>query len=81
MPGDIIILHMCTINSKCNDCKNGKKLVPNETLNARTTLRQWEKVTKEKENDQDEDGSMDNINEKKYVTKLQCQSKQVYVGK
>ena len=48
-------------------------------LNATTTLRQWEKVTVEKENDQDEDESMDNIN-KKYVSKLQCQSKQVYVG-
>ena len=46
-------------------------------LNATTTLRPWEKVTKKKENDQDEDESMDNINEKKYVTKLQCQSKQV----
>ena len=47
--------------------------------NAMTTLRQWEKVTVEKECDQDEDESMDDIN-KKYGTKLQCQSKQVYVG-
>ena len=37
-------------------------------------------MTVEKENDQDEDESLDNINKKKYVTKLQCQSKQVYVG-
>ena len=66
-------------NFKCDDCKNGKKLVPVKLLNATTTLRQWEKVTVEKENDQDEDESMDSIN-KKYVSKLQCQSKQVYVG-
>ena len=66
-------------NSKCDDCKNGKKLVPMKLLNATTTLRQWEKVTVEKENDQDEDESMDNIN-KKYVTKLQFQCKQVYIG-
>ena len=68
-------------NSKCNDCKNGKKLVPMNLLNAMSTLKQWEKVTVEKENDQDEDESMDNINKKKYVTKylLQCQRKQVYV--
>ena len=34
----------------------------------------------EKQNDQDEDESTDNVNEKKHVTKLQCWSKQVYVG-
>ena len=49
-------------------------------FNAMTTLRQWEKVTVEKQNDQDEDESTDNVNKKKYVTKLQCWSKQVYVG-
>ena len=49
-------------------------------LNAMTTLRQWEKVTVEKQNDYDEDESTDNVNKKKYVTKLQCWSKQVYVG-
>ena len=39
-------------------------------LNATTTLRQWEKVTVEKQNDQDEDESTDKVNEKKFVTKL-----------
>ena len=48
-------------------------------LNATTSLRQLEKVTLEKQNDQNEDESTDNVNKKKYVTKLQCQSKQVYV--
>ena len=66
-------------NSKCDDCKNGKKLFPMKLINAMTTLRQSEKVTVEKECDQDEDESMDSIN-RKYGTKLQCQSKQVYVG-
>ena len=37
-------------------------------------------ITVERENDEDEDESMDYINKEKYVTKLLCQSKQVYVG-
>ena len=67
-------------NARCDDCKNGKKLVPVKLLSATTSLRQWEKVVVEKQNDEDEDESMDNVNKKKFVTKLQCWSEQVYVG-
>ena len=62
-----------------NDWKNGKKLVPMKLLNATTSLRQSEKVTLEKQDYQNEDESTDNVNKKKYVIKLHCQSKQVYV--
>ena len=67
-------------NARRDDCKNGKKLVPVKLLSATTSLRQWEKVVVEKQNDEDEDESMDNVNKKKFVTKLQCWSEQVYVG-
>ena len=68
-------------NSRCDDCKNVKKVVVMKLLSATTSLRQWEKLTVEKQNDQDEEESTDNVNKKKHVTKLQCWSKQVDVGK
>lgn len=68
-------------NSRCDDCKNVKKLVAMKLLSATTSLRQWEKLTVEKQNDQDEAESTDNVNKKTHVTKLQCWSKQVDVGK
>ena len=51
-------------NSRCDDCKNGKKLVPMKLPNATTTLRQWKKVTVEKQNGQDEDESTNNVKKK-----------------
>ena len=48
--------------------------------NATIVLTKWKKVTVEKQNDQDKDEYTDNVSKKNYVTKLQCWSKQVYLG-
>lgn len=81
--------------SKCDQCNKGKNVVPGKACNSSTTLRQWEKVIVDKNNQLDRQNELDqqgiqtpileNENQfphqqQKVSSRLQCNSRQIFVG-